>query len=83
MAENDGKYQHGYVLLGSTNFMSDRIQGAIDRLREQLLGTIEVNIMKINRIADFGIDANTITYIDAEGNPKLRNIISSKTILSI
>lgn len=83
VSENDGKYQHGYVLLGGSNFMSDRIQGAIDRVREQLLGTIEVNIMKINSIADLGIDPATITYIDGEGNPKLRNIVSSKTILGI
>lgn len=81
VAEKDGKYQHGYVLLGGTNYMSDKIQGAIDRVREQLLGTIEVNMMKINSIADLEIDPSTITYIDAEGNPKLRNVISSKTLL--
>lgn len=83
VAEKDGKYQHGYVLLGGTNYISDKIQGAIDRVREQLLGTIEVNMMKINSIADLEIDTGTITYIDAEGNPKLRNIISSKTLLGL
>lgn len=83
VAEKDGKYQHGYVLLGGTNYMSDKIQGAIDRVREQLLGTIEVNMMKINSIADLEIDPSTITYIDAEGNPKLRNVIGSKTILGL
>lgn len=82
-AEKEGKYQHGYVLLGGTNFMSDKIQGAIDRVREQLLGTIEVNMMKINSIADLELDPSTISYIDGEGNAKLRNIISSKTILGI
>ena len=63
--------------------MSDKIQGAIDRVREQLLGTIEVNMLKINSIADLEIDTATITYIDAEGNPKLRNVISSKTLLGL
>ncbi len=83
VAEKDGKYQHGYVVIGGTNYMSDKIQGAIDRVREQLLGTIEVNMIKINSIADLELDASTITYIDAEGNAKLRNVISSKTILGI
>ena len=83
VAEKDGKYQHGYVLFGGTNYMSDKIQGAIDRVREQLLGTIEVNMMKINSIADLEIDPGTITYLDAEGNPKLRNVIGSKTILGL
>ena len=83
VAEKDEKYQHGYVLLSGTNYMSDKIQGAIDRVREQLLGTIEVNMMKINSIADLEIDPGVITYIDAEGNAKLRNVISSKTILGL
>jgi len=83
VAEKDGKYQHGYVLLGGTNYMSDKIQGAIDRVREHLLGTIEVNMMKINSIADLEIDPSAITYIDSEGNAKLRNIISFKTILGL
>ena len=83
VAEKDGKYQHGYVILGGSHFISDKIQGAIDRVREQLLGTIEINIMKINSIADLEIDPTTITYIDAQGNPKLRNIIGSKTLLGL
>ena len=81
--ESDGKYQHGYVLLGGAHFMSDKIQGAIDRVREQLLGTIEMNIMKINSIADLEIDPSIITYVDGEGNPKLRNVIGSKTLLGL
>lgn len=83
VAEKEGKYQHGYVILGSGHGSSDKIQEAIDKAREQLLGTIEVNMLKINSIADLEIDPSLISYVDAEGNAKLRNIIPSKTILGL
>lgn len=83
VAEKEGKYQHGYVVLGSDHFSSDKIQEAIDKAREQLLGTIEVNMLKIKSIADLEIDPGLISYVDTEGNAKLRNIIASKTILGL
>jgi hypothetical protein len=83
VAEKEGKYQHGYVVLSGTNTQSDKIQEAIDKAREQLLGTIEVNLLKIRSIADLEIDPSLISYVDADGNAKLRNIVASKTILGI
>ncbi|MBP5215759.1 MAG: hypothetical protein J6039_04300 [Alphaproteobacteria bacterium] len=83
VAEKEGKYQHGYVVLSNVNSMSGKIQGAIDRTRDELLGTIEMNMIRVNSVADLEIDPSIIAYKDAEGNPKLRNIIPSKTILGI
>ena len=81
VAEKEEKYQHGYVILSGSNTQSDKIQEAIDKAREQLLGTIEVNLLKIRSITDLEIDPTLVSYIDADGNAKLRNIIAAKTIL--
>lgn len=83
VAEKEGKYQHGYAVLSCDNQMSDKIQAAIDKMREQLYGTIEMNLVKIRSIADLELEPSLIAYIDAEGNPKLRNVIASNTILGI
>lgn len=83
VAEKEGKYQHGYAVLSNVNHMSDKIQSAIDRAREQLLGTIDMNMMKISSIADLQLEPSLIAYIDKDGNAKLRNVVASKTILGI
>lgn len=83
VAEKEGKYQHGYVILSNVSNAAEKVQTAIDKAREQLHGTIDINIMKISGIANLELEPSLISYIDAEGNPKLRNIIPSKTILGI
>ena len=83
VAEKEGKYQHGYALLCNVNHLSDKIQSAIDKTREQLLGTIEMNMMKIKSSADLQLEPSLIAYVDQQGNAKLRNVIPSKIILGI
>lgn len=83
VAEKEGKYQHGYAILSNVNSMSDKIQEAIDKTREQLFGTIEMNMMKIRSVADLQLEPTLIAYVDKEGNAKLRNVIPSKVILGI
>lgn len=83
VAEKEGKYQHGYVILSCGNSAADKIQSAIDKVREQLLATIEINMMKIGSVTDLQLEPNLIAYVDKDGNAKLRNVIASKTILGI
>ena len=83
VAEKEGKYQHGYAILCNVNSMSDKIQEAIDRAREQLLGTIEMNMMKISSMADLQLEPSLIAYVAPSGEAKLRNVIPSKVILGI
>ena len=83
VAEKDGKYQHGYAILCNVNHLSDKIQSAIDRVREELFGSIEINLLKISSVADLEIDPSLIAYVDAEGNAKLRNVVPAKIILGL
>jgi len=55
----------------------------LDKAREQLYGTIDMSLVKINSVADLEIDPSLISYIDAEGNAKLRNVVPAKVILGI
>ncbi|MEE6207435.1 MAG: hypothetical protein VZR95_05215 [Alphaproteobacteria bacterium] len=83
VAEKEGKYQHGYAILCNVNHLSEKIQSALDKAREQLFGTIDMSLVKINSVADLEIEPSLISYVDAEGNAKLRNVVSAKVILGI
>lgn len=82
-AEKEGKYQQGYAVLNSSRFFLDKIQSAVDHALEGLNGAIEMNVIKIDKLSELPITAKTISYIDAEGNIKLQNIISAKTVLGL
>lgn len=82
-AEKEGKYQQGYAILSSSKFFLDKIQSAVDRALEGLNGAIEMNVLKIDKLSELPITAKTISYIDTDGNVKLQNIISAKTILGL
>lgn len=83
VAEKDEKYQHGYAILCGGNYMGEKIQSAIDKAREQLNASVEMNLMKIRSIADLELEPSLIVYIDAQGNAKLRNVVSSQVILGL
>ena len=82
-AEKEGRYQQGYAILSSSRFFLDKIQSAVDHALEGLNGAIEMNVIKIDKTADLQIPSKTISYIDAEGNVKLQNVLSAKTILGL